>query len=106
MLYTAALVGPTNGDSHDIGYAKECQTILADRPEPGLGNDSVLYLLRALAAWAWRRRDAAAWEALAPWLPELKRRLESQQDTEPVGLTLSYLHLYQRESGETLALPD
>ena len=43
---------------------------------------------------------------MVPWLPELKKRLESRQDTGPVGFTLSYLHLYQRAAGENLALPD
>jgi len=103
LLYAAALTGPVDDDAR---YAEECRALLADRPEPGSGNDDVLYLLRALAAWAWRRGDSAAWKVLVPWLPELKKRLESRQDTGPVGFTLSYLHLYQRAAGETLALPD
>lgn len=102
LLYAAALVGPINDDAQ---YAEECRTLLADRPEPGRGNDDVLYLLRALAAWTWRRRDGAAWEMLASWLPELANRLERRPDTGPVGFTLSYLHLYQREAGGRLALP-
>lgn len=102
LLYAAALAGPINGEAQS---AEECRVLLADHPEPGSGNDDVLYLLRALAAWAWRRRDSAAWEMLASWLPELANRLERRQDTGPVGFTLSYLHLYQREAGGRLALP-
>ena len=103
LLYAAALTGPVNDAAR---YAEECQAVLADHPEPGSGNDEVLYLLRALAAWTWRRRDGTAWDVLASWLPELENGLERRQDTGPVGFTLSYLHLYQQESGETLALPD
>lgn len=106
LLYASALAGPIKDDICAAGYAQECRAILANRPEPGTGNDDVLYLLRALAAWAWRQRDGAAWQALAPWLPELGNRLERRQDTGPVGFTLCYLHLYQREFGGTLALPD
>ena len=102
LLYAAALTGPVNDAAQ---YAEECRALLADHPEPGHGNDNVLYLLRALAAWTWRRRDGAAWELLASWLPELENRLERRQDTGPVGFTLSYLHLYQREAGGTLTLP-
>ena len=103
LLYAAALTGPVDDDAR---YAEECRALLTDRPQPGSGNDDVLYLLRALAAWAWRHRDSTAWKVLVPWLPELKKRLESRQDTGPVGFTLSYLHLYQRAVGENLALPD
>lgn len=102
LLYAAALVGPIEGDSQ---YAEECRTILAGRPEPGTGNDGVLYLLRALAAWTWRRGDAAARDALATWLPELEARLYGRQDIGPVGFALAYLHLDRRQRGGPLALP-
>ena len=42
---------------------------------------------------------------LASWLPELESRLDRRQDTGPVGFTLSYLHLAQRDWGGTLPLP-
>lgn len=102
LLYAAALVGPIEGDTD---YAEECRAILAGHPEPGTGNDPVLYLLRALAAWTWRRGDAAARDALVAWLPELKTRLDGRQDIGPVGFALAYLHLDQRQRGDWSALP-
>lgn len=102
LLYTAALVGPMEGDDR---YARECRTLLATCPEPGGGNDDVLYLLRALAAWAWRRQDATALEALLPWRPELEKRLYARQDIGPVGFTLTYLHLYQQPCESSFTLP-
>ena len=102
LLYAAALIGPVDGDAR---YAEDCRTMLADHPEPGNGNDDVLYLLRALAAWAWRRQDAAARAVLASWLPELESRLDRRQDTGPIGFTLSYLHLDRQPWGGPPALP-
>ena len=60
-------------------------------------------LLRALAAWAWRRRDLAALARLKPYLPQLQTRLESRQDTGPIGFTLAYWHLCAGD--ELAALP-
>ncbi len=102
LLYAAALVGPINGD---LQWAEECRAILAGRPEPGPGNDDVLYLLRALAAWAWQRQDADARDALAAWLPEPEGRLYSRQDIGPVGFALAYLHLGRWDGRSALALP-
>ena len=99
LLYATALLGPTQDGAE---YAEESQRILANRPQIGAGNDDVLYLLRALAAWGWRWQDAHAWATLMTWLPELTDRLDKHQDTGPVGFALAYLHLCQRDQSNTL----
>jgi len=58
--------------------------------------------LRALAAWAWRRQDSECLEVIRPYFTSLNGLLEQpSQDHGPVGFTLAYLHLCQR-NGATL----
>ncbi|MDJ0807008.1 MAG: hypothetical protein QNJ78_09265 [Gammaproteobacteria bacterium] len=58
------------------------------------GNDTRLYLLRALALWAWRGRDEHAAERVDAFLDALSRR-GFYQDTGPLGFAAAYLALYR-----------
>lgn len=62
------------------------------------GEKTDVYLLRALAAWAWCRSDATVAERLAAEIPACEARLrDNSQDAGPPGFVLAYLHLYARQ---------
>lgn len=73
--------------------------------DPGPGNDDILYLLRAYAAWAWRAQRPEAVERLERFTPLLEARLFAG-DAGPPGFVFAYLHLCRREGlAGTLELP-
>lgn len=68
--------------------------------------DSEGYLLRALAAWAWRARDAELAAMLNHWIGVLIQR-SYIQDPDPYAQTLAFLHLLARRLGtDNPDLPD
>lgn len=104
LLYVSAWAHPT--DARSRSYANEVREKLSEVPgllaDPGKGNSTPVYLLRAYALWAWRAGDADAarllgqhWQHLAPRVPEFP-------DPGPLGLALGYLHLYQQEHPDLL----
>ena len=97
LLYAAAWGGAKEAKD----YAQEVQSILADVKgvSQGIseGNDTRLYLLRALALWAWRGRDQHAAEQVDAFLAALTQR-GFNQDIGPLGFATAFLALY---SGET-----
>jgi hypothetical protein len=90
LLYITAFVGHQDASA----YADEAKTILANATI-GEGNDNNIYLMRALAVWAWRDNDQAAVELLMQYAKILRERLD-KGDAGPSGFIFSYLHLYQR----------
>ena len=103
LLYASALTGPHPDDS---SWFEETVSLLTAHPEPGSGHDDVLYLLRALAAWVWRRgNEAAALPLFAHYLPTLRELLASSHDNGPAGFTLVFLHLHRRDCVNSLDLP-
>lgn len=69
-------------------------------------NDSEGYLLRALAAWAWRAGDADLTAWLNHWTDVLIQR-SCSQDPDPYAQALAFIHLLARRLGTDHAdLPD
>ncbi|MBK1640504.1 hypothetical protein CKO12_01145 [Chromatium okenii] len=62
----------------------------------GNGNDTGVYLLRAVAAWGWLRQDTDALAVITPFFPALINLLQ-QGDAGPAGLIFSFLHFAQRK---------
>jgi hypothetical protein len=66
----------------------------------GEGNATMVYLLRALAAYAWATGDRASLELIIGWRDEARRRL-SAHDPGPWAYLLAFLHLGgERGSGD------
>lgn len=71
----------------------------------GLGNFDDIYLLRACAAWGWRRRDPDALTTVLGFRDQLAKRLRTtdQADPGPPGFCLTFLRLAERDG--VIALP-
>jgi len=71
----------------------------------GLGNFDDIYLLRACAAWGWRRGDPDALATVLAFREPLARRLRTldQGDPGPPGFCFTFLHLAERDG--VIALP-
>ncbi len=99
LLYVSAWANPT--DVRSRSYAGEVREKLSDVPgllaDPGKGNSTPAYLLRAYALWAWRAGDADAARLLGQHWQHLAPRVQEFPDPGPLGLALGYLHLYQQE---------
>ena len=65
----------------------------------GLGNCDDIYLLRACAAWGWRRGDPDALATVLAFRSPLARRLRTmdQGDPGPPGFCFTFLHLAERD---------
>ena len=61
----------------------------------GYGNFDPIYLLRACAAWGWRRGDRGALDLVLDYRDLLRERIfaADKADPGPPGLCLSFLHL-------------
>jgi len=99
LLYVSAWAQPT--DARSRSYASEVREKLSEVPgllaDPGKGNSTPAYLLRAYALWAWRAGDADAARLLGQHWQHLAPRVQEFPDPGPLGLALGYLHLYQQE---------
>ncbi len=99
LLYVSAWAHPT--DARSRSYAGEVRERLSDVPgllaDPGKGNSTPVYLLRAYALWAWRAGDADAARLLGQHWQHLAPRVQEFPDPGPLGLALGYLHRYQQE---------
>jgi hypothetical protein len=61
----------------------------------GYGNETISYLLRALATYAWATEDADSQRIAADWLAVAEHRL-TDDDPGPWAYIVAYLHLQQR----------
>lgn len=106
LLYAAAWADPESDEGRLL--AAEVRAILqaADPvlPQLGPGSETLAYLLRAYALWAWRARDQGAFAWLAGQLTTIEDYF-SGRDPGPLGFTLGYLHLYQRTANAPESLP-
>ena len=68
------------------------------------GNCTALYLLRALAAWAWHQNDQEAYEKVASYLPVYKEIGEMRHlgDAGPIGFIIAYLALLKNKQAQQL----
>jgi len=96
LLYATAWLGQPEAGA----YAETATALLADvdavSQSVGRGNEDEAYLLRALALWAWRARDASAALRVRNYLEFMMQRLYVQ-DPGPFGLAIGFLHLYQQD---------
>ena len=69
--------------------------------ELGQGNETVAYLLRALAAHAWATQDSAHLAVAGSWLAYAEERL-TDDDPGPWAYAIAYLHLRQDAPAESL----
>jgi hypothetical protein len=99
LLYVSAWAHPT--DVRSQSYAGEVREKLSEVPgllaDPGKGNSTPAYLLRAYALWAWRADDTDAARLLGQHWQHLAPRAQEFPDPGPLGLALGYLHLHQQE---------
>ncbi len=68
------------------------------------GNCTVLYLLRALASWAWHQNDQEAYEKVKSYLPVYKEIGEMRHlgDAGPIGFIIAYLALLRNKQAQQL----
>jgi hypothetical protein len=109
LIYTAAW-SETPVTAEFQSWMKKAQEIVHTLAPHELsnGNDSGVYLLRAMAAWGWLRRDEKVLMCIQPFLERLRHRLQGKDngDFGPVGLIFSFLYLAQRDGLiAQLALP-
>jgi len=66
------------------------------------GNCTVLYLLRALAAWAWQQQDTTALKTVENYLPIFKEvaELKHLSDSGPIGFIMAYLSLLDNQQAQ------
>ena len=109
QLYLAtwgALAGQVSGDVA-ANFAEEgAQRLASVTPQDvvGHGNETIAYLLRALAAHAWasrESRDSARLNIARSWLGHAEDRL-SDDDPGPWAYTIVYLHLQCAAPRESL----
>lgn len=93
-LYTAAW--QAQPDAAGAGLVAQAQAALAQSSGTGHGNEDGHYLLRALAAWAWRRNDAGL---IAQTAAALRQRWsETRSEGGPLGLACGFLYLHDRHA--------
>ncbi|MCP5421230.1 MAG: hypothetical protein H6969_12195, partial [Gammaproteobacteria bacterium] len=99
LLYASAW-GFENLGAEARKYALEAGALLRQHDNPlsqlGRGNETLAYLLRAYALWAWRAKDREAFDWLVKALEPVQRRL-TFHDPGPLGFTMAFLHLYRQE---------
>lgn len=90
-LYVCAwMAPPADGGA----LAAQARAALAAIPADDHGNGDAHYLLRALAAWAWRCADAALAAALGDELR--RRRRQTRSEGGPLALACGFLYLHDR----------
>lgn len=93
-LYVAAWRTPPDAAGAEL--AGQARAALDAGPADGHGNEDAHYLLRALAAWAWRCADAALVAQLGA---ELRRRWQSSRsEGGPLALACGFLHLHDPDA--------
>ncbi len=109
LLYTTSW-----GDPHSLdaaGFADEVRTLLSDPSASRAalaaerGNSDQLYLLRAFAAWAWRRGAEEDAKLLLEYGDLLESELYTRRDAGPLGFVVGYLNLHARAPGSRLKCP-
>ena len=96
QLYLSAwglIAGQVDSDQA-MSLARDAMTRLEplQAGQIGEGNATMVYLLRALAAYAWATGDRASLDLITGWREEARRRL-SAYDPGPWAYLLAYLHL-------------
>ncbi len=105
LLYTSVWAEITGASEWAEQVKEKLRNVSVIFAAFGSGNESEAYLMRALAAWAWRTGDEDAIAILNPYLNEIRERLYLQ-DAGPCGHTLAFLHLYRKgHPGSALDLP-
>ena len=66
------------------------------------GNSTDLYLLRALAAWAWRTRHVQDLALIRQFQDLWQEDLFTRTDPGPIGYLCAYLNLYHQATGQQL----
>ena len=99
LLYLAAWGGWE--DSGTRAAVLHALNETATDPVSLAGNSNIVYLLRALAAWAWLGQDEAAWQTVAAWKEILDRHC---LDKGPPGFIWVFQYRAARNFG--YALPD
>jgi hypothetical protein len=98
LLYAATWGCPAR--ARTASYAAEVKAALADwqsvSADIGAGNDTRLYLLRALALWGWRGHDSEALDLVVRYLETLADR-GLRQDAGPLGFAAAFLALARGE---------
>lgn len=92
LLYIAAWAGNEAARSLAQEAIERLQNVPATMAGLGRGNESEVFLMRAVALWAWRTGDAAGVWALTPYLAEMEQRLYTH-DPVPYAGALLWLHL-------------
>jgi hypothetical protein len=99
LLYLAAWGGEEDASARAAVLQALNET--ATDPVSLAGNSNTVYLLRALAAWAWLGQDEAAWQTVAAWKEILDRHC---LDKGPPGFIWVFQYRAARNFG--YALPD
>jgi len=96
QLYLATwgyLAGQVRAETAAAFAAEVAQQLAgASRETLGNGNETVAYLLRALAAHAWVSHDSAQLTLVKSWLPHAEARL-TDDDPGPWAYAIAYLYL-------------
>jgi len=92
LSYVAAWLDDTPGQKLIDEALARIERESSFRAGIGRGNESEVHLLRAVAAWCWRRGDGAAAGVLGPFLAELAERL-SAPDPGPYAEALGFARL-------------
>ena len=106
LLHILSWVDPVSRQAAET--AAKVRAILADtadslariRLHPG--NSTDLYLLRALAAWTWRTRQAQDLALILPFQDLWQEDLFTRLDPGPIGYLCAYLSLYHQTTGQPL----
>lgn len=107
LLYAAAWADPEEPEKYALAAAVRTvlQAAVPVLRNLGPGSETLAYLLRAYALWAWRTADEEAFVWLAEQLAAVNSYL-SGRDPGPLGFALAYLHLAQCTLNDTAtALP-
>ena len=106
LLHILSWANPGSRQAAEL--AMEVRAILVD-PSDSLarirlhpGNSTDLYLLRALAAWAWRTRHVQDLALIRQFQDLWQEDLFTRTDPGPIGYLCAYLNLYHQATGQQL----